>query len=377
METKALIDLTTTSALPAPYWFVELFKIIGFILHIVPMNLWFVGFAVAVYLYARGNEHGKKFGSRLIRQMPIIVAFGINLGIVPLLFLQLAYNKAFYPATILMAWFWFAVVGFLIFAYYGVYVLAYGVQSEPMAAWRRWGGRIAVGCFIVISLIFAHAMTLTAHTGRWSAIWLANESSGAATGLGLDVTDFTVLPRWLLMVGLAVGTTAAWALIDSVWLATKESDEYREWIRKFAEKMFYAGAGIAVVAGGLYTMLTSFTISWSVFFGIKSIWISLVAAGVIALPALLMWKGRELPLGRKEANLIAIAQLGVLVVQAISRQLIQNYELRRWGEFDPAMQETATQWSPLLAFLILFVAGLAVVGWMVLQVIKAEAKPNA
>ena len=37
------------------------------------------------------------------QDMPVIVAVGINLGIVPLLFIQVAYYKFFYPATILMA----------------------------------------------------------------------------------------------------------------------------------------------------------------------------------------------------------------------------------------------------------------------------------
>ncbi len=50
-----------------------------------------------------GVQQGERFGGRLLRQMPIIVAVGVNLGVVPLLFVQLAYAKVFYPATILMA----------------------------------------------------------------------------------------------------------------------------------------------------------------------------------------------------------------------------------------------------------------------------------
>ena len=78
--------------------------------------------------------------------MPVIVALGVNFGIVPLLFVQLAYYKVFYPATILMAWFWLAIIGLLIPAYYGVYVYACGVRSAArrcrVAACGRLGAAV-------------------------------------------------------------------------------------------------------------------------------------------------------------------------------------------------------------------------------------------
>ena len=43
----------------------------------------------------------------LMNQMPVIVAVGVNLGVVPLLFTQVAYYRVFYPAGVLMAWPWF------------------------------------------------------------------------------------------------------------------------------------------------------------------------------------------------------------------------------------------------------------------------------
>ena len=73
---------------------------------------------------------GRRFAGRLLQQMPIIVAFGINFGIVPLLFMQLAYYKVFYPATILMACFWLAIIVLLIPAYYGVYAYALGLSNS-------------------------------------------------------------------------------------------------------------------------------------------------------------------------------------------------------------------------------------------------------
>ena len=114
MEPQMLIDQASASALPAPFWFVQFFKCLGFTLHAVPMNLWYAGLPVALWLHLRGNEHARRFAGRLLQQMPVIVAIGVNLGVVPLLFVQLAYPKVFYPATILMAWFWLGIIGLLI-----------------------------------------------------------------------------------------------------------------------------------------------------------------------------------------------------------------------------------------------------------------------
>ena len=104
--------------------------------------------------------------------MPIIVAFGVNFGIVPLLFVQLAYYKVFYPATILMAWFWLAIIVLLIPAYYGVYAYAWGLRNgaeehgrageSPPAGARR-------SFFICIGFLFANGLSLMDHVERWPA----------------------------------------------------------------------------------------------------------------------------------------------------------------------------------------------------------------
>ena len=78
-------------------------------------------------------------------QMPIIMAMGINFGIVPLLFIQVGFYQIFYPATVLMAWSWLAVIVLLIPAYYGVYVYAFGLTGKgppcPDGSERRAGSR--------------------------------------------------------------------------------------------------------------------------------------------------------------------------------------------------------------------------------------------
>ena len=68
------------------------------------------------------------------------------------------------------------------------------------------------------------------------------------------------------------------------------------------------------------------------------------------------------------AALLALCQFGVLGINAVSRQVVQNVDLK--GYLDVLGQHEAVQWGPLVMFLVVFVIGLAVVAWMVAQVVK-------
>ena len=72
---------------------------------------------------------------------------------------------------------------------------------------------------------------------------------------------------------------------------------------------------------------------------------------------------------------MAAAHLGVLTFNAVSRQIVQNVELKRF--FDVAAQPAEPQWGPMIVFLALFLVGLGVIGWMVAQVVRVEGRPAA
>ena len=375
MDASMLID-RATAGMPAPIWFVQFFKVLGFALHMVPMNLWYAGLLLAVLLHARGGEHAKRFAARLMTQMPVIVAFGVNLGIVPLLFTQLAYYKVFYPATILMAWFWLAIIALLIPAYYGVYVYASGLRQGAggLTPLKRAAGWCAAIFFIAIGFLFANGFSLMAHVGAWPQLWLRHSSGGAALGTALNLADTSLWPRWLLMFGLALMTTAVWMLVDRAWFARRESESYQRWAGNFALKLHTLGMVWFAVAGSWYVFGT-----WPVQLRqtMSGGWLhALTAVTALApgLPWLLIWIYRNRPAGRTVVSLIGLAQFGVLGINAISRQVVQNASLREF--FDVTAQPVDVQWSPLVLFLVLFVAGLGVIGWMIAQVVRAPAESS-
>jgi hypothetical protein len=370
MQPQDLITPLAPPGVPAPFWLVEALKVLGFSLHLVPMNLWYAGLLLAVGLHWFGCEQGKRCGARLIGQLPIWIAFGINFGIVPLLFIQVAYNRAFYPATILMAWHWLGVIVLLIPAYYGVYVYALGLgKGAPLRLWQRAAGWISAVLFISIGFIFANAFTLMTRVDAWSELYLKHNVDGAVTGTAWNTSDPTFWPRWLMVLGLAMGTTAAWAVVDSAWFASRESDDYRRWAARFA-RWLYVGAFLwTAVAGTCYMLLgwrpeirqAMFSMPWAP--------LTAVTGAAMLAPLAWLWIRRRHSVSRGAAALVGLLQFLVLAVNAVSRQVVQNLELKPY--LDVAAQPTNTQWSAVVVFLVLFVAGLAGVAWMVGQAAQA------
>lgn len=359
---------------PAPYWFILLFKVLGFSLHMIPMNLWYGGLITMLLIRRFGGEHAKTLSRRVINAMPLLVAMGINLGIVPLLFTQVAYYKAFYPATILMGWFWFAVVGLLMVAYYGVYIYVIGLRGEKQASIQRAAGWIAAGVFVVIGFIFANGMSLMANVGGWRDLWAATSVSGASLGLGLNVGDPSLWPRWLMMLGLALTTTAAYVVVDAGFFAGQESDDYRRWAVGFALRLYTVGIVWFALTG-----------SWYIFGALEpeirqhlmsgpTLILTIATAAGVGLPWLLILAAQK-SLTRTLALLTGLAQFGVIAVNAVSRQIVQNVALAPY--VDVTAEPVRVQWSPLILFLVLFVGGVGVVVWMVSQVVKANRQAVA
>jgi len=301
-----------------------------------------------------------------------------------LLFIQVAYFRFFFPATILTAWFWMSIIGLLIVPYYGVYVYASGLRGEldrpgqsagtprsmsGMTRLNRTAGWLAAVCFIAIGWLFSNGFSLMTHVEAWPRLFASQEVGGAVLGTASNAADASLWSRWLMMFSLAVLTTATWMRFDAGWFAGRESADYRRWAAGFAPKLATAGLiGFAVMG------------SWYVFGNWPDPVRQRMFAGALLLLTALTALAPGAPwlvlmLGRKKANgllvptLALLAQFGVIAVNAISRQVKQNVSLNQW--FDISAQATAVQWGAMALFLITFVVGAVAIVWMLLVTIRA------
>jgi hypothetical protein len=359
---------------PAPYWFIQFFKVFGFTLHMALMNLWFAGLITMLLLRWRGGVHAQRLSDRVINAMPFIIAFGINLGIVPLLFTQVAYYQAFYPATILAAWPWFAVIPLLLVAYYGVYLYVIGLRKGTMTPLKRAAGWVSAGIFMLLGLVFSNTFSLMTNVAGWEPLWNATSQTGAPYGIGLNLGDPTLLPRLLLMFGLAITTTAAYVAVDTGLFAGGESAEYKRWTMRFALILSALGNVWVAAAGSWYSFGTLPAEVRAVQLQMPLIILTLLTAAGTGLPLLLILLGQR-GIQRGLGLLVGLAQVGALGLHAISRQIVQNLELAPYLQL--GKEPVNVQWSPLVLFLVLFLGGIGVIVWMVAQVVKAVRQPAA
>ena len=74
------------------------------------------------------------------------------------------------------------------------------------------------------------------------------------------------------------------------------------------------------------------------------------------------------------AILIGLAQFVLIFLNAVSRQAVQKSELARYFEVTEGV--VRIQWSPMILFLLLFVAGIALITWMIMQAVKSGRNPE-
>jgi hypothetical protein len=304
--------------------------------------------------------------------MPIIVAYGINFGIIPLLFVQVAYYKVFYPSSILMAWPWLAIIPLLTCAYYGIYIYSTALKNDErlMTPLKRATGWIAAIFFIIIGFIFSNEFSLMTNLAGWPMIWYHHNVAGAVTGTGLNLGDPTFWPRWLMMFGLAITTTSAFFGVDTGLFAGKESDDYKHWAAGFAYKPYFLGIIWYAVCAAWYIFGAWQSDIKDLMLSGPNMILTILTAASLWLPLiLLIYSASKHKITKLFGIIIGLSQVIVLALNAISRQVVQNAELKRY--LDITSETVKIQWSPMILFLVLFVAGALLVIWMIHQAVTS------
>jgi hypothetical protein len=155
--------------------------------------------ALVAGLKRKQNPVFGQLALELSKLLTFLIAFAINLGVAPLLFMQVLYGHFFYVSSVLMAVIWLMVIGLLLLAYYGAYF--YKFRFEQLGGKRQLIIGITVGLFFLIGFIFSNNMTLMLRPERWIA-YFSNPH-----GTFLNITEPTLWPRFLhfMVASVAVG----------------------------------------------------------------------------------------------------------------------------------------------------------------------------
>jgi hypothetical protein len=357
MTTPDFIPALDPNPLPAPFWLFKTLLIVTFFLHILAMNFLLGGGILALLLKWRaGNDAtGSRMFIDVARKLPILLPATVTLGVAPLLFLQVLYGQYFYTASILMAWPWFLVLVFLTVAYYGLYYVSYhGAQPGPGAARVLL---LSMSLILLIGFLFSNNLTLSQTPQRW-----AGKYFGCPEGWNLNLTEPTLFPRYLhfVVAAVAVGGLLLVFLARANW---NRDRDYARRLLQFGGKTFMYATMAQFVVG--IVLLVSLPRDLRMLFMGDNLWATaLLLIGVVGgLAAIALMSDALRKENIRAAALHVPAILAVVIASmSLMRDILRDAYLKPY--FQPGQFAVATQWSVLLLFLVLFVAG--VILWFVM-----------
>ena len=120
MNPAALIPVADT--IPVHWLWFQVLLTITFFLHMMAMNIMAGSAVIALVTQIRGGDPPITLCRDIAQKLPYFIAFAVNFGIAPLLFVQVLYGHFMYTSSVLMATFWLSVILLLIIAYAFTYL---------------------------------------------------------------------------------------------------------------------------------------------------------------------------------------------------------------------------------------------------------------
>lgn len=347
-------------ALPAPWTMLALLLYLTFVLHLIMVNA-VVGVAVITLFYKLRAACGSAPADSLMAGrhttdllLPKGVAFAVNFGIAPFLFLQCLYGQYLYASSVLMALWWLAVMPLVLLAYYGFYINMY--RGGPGQAARTTALALSVALLLVNAFFFVNNMTMMQNPVRW----LAYAQNSAGTLLNFD--DPQMPPRYLhiILACLAVGGLVLSA--PSV-LASKRPDEKNSDLpgaaplpeaRRSAMRWFFY-ATLAQIPVGAWFFLSLPKTQQNLFMGGDAFGSAAFALGLVFTLACLHFAWKE------RFWLTSLAALASIMLMAAMRGILRSSMLSTW--YSPDVRQLDP--GPLLLFAGALIFSAAALFWLV------------
>jgi len=199
--------------LPAPWWLFYILLVATFTLHLIMANVMLGGGIMALMGEWLKRREGKGSTVSLHREiapkLPMTIALTVNLGIPPLLFLQVLYGNFIYVSTMLMAVYWLSIFVLIILSYYGAYL--YNLKYDRLAGSRIWIMGVSVLMMLAVGFFFTNSLLIMTDPKVWPAYFVR------PAGTLIHFGEPNLIPRYLHFVvssvavgGLAVGLLGWW-----------------------------------------------------------------------------------------------------------------------------------------------------------------------
>jgi len=354
--------------LPAPVWLLQALLFITFVLHTIPMNMTLGGLVILAHgeMSGRVSEPLRRW---ITGYLPVTVAFTVTTGVAPLLFLQVLYGQLFFPAAVIIAWAWFAVIIALLLGYYGVY--AYVLASDRLGRWKGWVIIGSTVLFLYVAFAFNNVITLMSTPFRWWEFW---QERNPSVHFNLNIWEPTLFPRFGHFV---LGATAIAGLIIALYgsiLLRRDEEGGRELVRNGVS--WFVGATVLNYFVGAVFLFTHEQPVWQAFIGNDMLATILLWSGVVLSVVALIFAilARKVERPFTFTIIATAATLLTIVAMAGVKFTVRSLLIARHAPtFSLREMAVQPQWGIILLFVILLLAGLSVVAWMLVQLQRAYA----
>jgi hypothetical protein len=355
--------------LPAPVWLLKLLHVVTLSLHFVAVEMLLGGLLLAVLLSLfRSSAHSRVAARALARRLTVVMTYVINLGVPPLLFAQVLYGRALYTSSVLIGVYWISIVFVLMLTYWLLYRFQARLEADKSAWWVGLGAWLLAG---FVARLLTSNMTLMLRPEVWRDMY-----SSSAMGAYLPTGDSTLEPRWLMMMagGLFIGGLWLMYLAGRSTFAAEEKSYLAGLGGKVAAAfgLVYLAAGLwaanvqpEAVKAGLagHSIYPLYKFAGLAGYG----WLALVAVAVLVAAIAGFGKLAAGWLSWTGVLLAALIEIMLTVYRDGVRDLTllsKNYDV--WDRV------VVTNWSVVGLFLVLFIAGVGMIGWLVSVVARAH-----
>ena len=326
-------------------WFQALL-IVTFLLHLLLMNVMLGSSLIALFSELGAPVQTERVNKEISGNLPFTIAFTVNFGVAPLLFLQVLYGHFMYTSSILMAVYWLSVIALLITAYYCAYIYSYKFTS--LQGSRTIFIALSTVLLLLVGFFFTNNMTMMVQPATWVRYF--NNASGTL----LNLADPMLWPRYLHFVIASIAVAGLYKSVRAALRRNADADHRRLDISSGLR--WFSAATVLQILVGFWFLFSLPENKTQLFIGANVYATLLLVIGLVgALMALVF--SLQNRLWPTIAMTLATILVMVLMRDALRRAYLSPY-------FSLSDLQVVPQYSPLIAFLITFVVGFGVVAYM-------------
>lgn len=347
--------------IPVHWGWIHFFLILTFTLHLLCMNI-MLGIGIIALIQSFSRRPGTVETNRQVSaKLPYTIAFTVNLGVAPLLFIQVLYGQFIYTSSVLMGVYWLSIVLMLLLAYYSAYLFEF--RFDPPASRGTVFIAVSVTLLLVVGFFFSNNMTLMLTPETWLRYF---DRPG---GTLLNLSEPSLIPRYLHVVlsALAVG-----GLFLAILWHMKERRSGTSCRKQIKQSLsWFSHATLFQFIVGTWFLLSLPKDLSDLFMGGLSYATTLFALAMAGTVASLFFAFK------KKVVPCAVAAVVTVVLMILMRDVLRSAYLSPY--FHPSTLKSVPQYGSFFLFLAFLIIGVLLVGVMLRLAFKdkrAQEEPS-